>query len=60
MEYKVSENSTINGVTIEITQTDGFKSSPSYEAHSIAKVNEIIAGTLSLVPEGTKLEVIIY
>lgn len=60
MQYKVSENSIVNGVEIRITQPDGFQSSPSYEAHSLDKVNEIIRETLALVPEGTKLDVTIY
>jgi hypothetical protein len=59
-EFKISETSVINGVTLLITNADGTTLSPSYEAHSIEKVNEIISATQDLVSEGTQIEATIY
>jgi hypothetical protein len=59
-EYQVKEDAKIMGVRIEITSPDGSKISPSYEAHSIEKVNEIIAATQELITDGSTLEVFIY
>lgn len=56
----IDENSEINGVTITITSPDGKVITPSYEAHSFEKVNEIVNETLKLISEGDKIEVKIY
>lgn len=53
-------NGNINGVTIEITSPDGSKISPSYEAHSLDKVNEIIKATQELIVDGATIEATIY
>jgi hypothetical protein len=60
MKYRISDTKALNGVQITVTQPDGFESTPSYEAHSLDRVNEIIKATLLLVPKGTKLDVTIY
>jgi hypothetical protein len=59
-EYQIKEDATINGVTINITSADGSQISPSYEAHSLDKVNEIVNSNLSLISAGDKIEVTIY
>lgn len=58
--YEIKESAPINGVTINITSADGTIISPSYEAHSLEKVNEIISATQDLLSPGSTLEVIIY
>jgi hypothetical protein len=59
-DYQISESAVINGVSLLITSPDGSSIQPSYEAHSIEKVNEIISATQELVSEGTKIEATIY
>lgn len=59
-DYQISESTIINGVSLLITNPDGNSIQPSYEAHSIEKVNEIISATQKMVSEGTKIEATIY
>lgn len=59
-EYKIKEDAVINGVTITIISKDGSRISPSYEAHSLDKINEIVNATLGLIAQGDKIEVTIY
>lgn len=59
-EYQLKDSSNINGVTLNITLPDGKVISPSYEAHSLERVNEIITSTRALITEGTSIEAVIY
>jgi hypothetical protein len=59
-EYQIKEDAKIMGVRIEITSPDGSKISPSYEAHSIERVNQIVAETQDLIHDGSTIEVFIY